>query len=71
MMNKLKKTASKTFSKYYEGIAASGKRVVCILDINSVRYMVISAKGKIISRREYDYSQTSICFANATKALNK
>lgn len=70
-MSELKKTASETFSEYYEGIAASGKRVVCILDTNSVRYMVISTKGKIISRREYDNNQTSICFANATKALNK
>jgi len=72
-MAELKKVENNIFKEYYEG-RNDGRRVICILDLNCVRYMVF-APGKWgerqISRREFANGKESLCFKNATKALNK
>lgn len=74
-MEKLVRTQSDVFKEYYVGKnVRRGREVICILDENCVRYMIL-APGKhgmkCISRREYSNGQEARCFANAEKALNK
>ena len=68
-MNELIKTKNPLFDEYYEG-TCGGKKVICILDDNCVRYMVFE-NGKNKSRREFCNYNKELCFKNATKALNK
>lgn len=72
-MEKLVKAQSDIFDEYYVGQKGL-RKVICILDENCVRYMVL-APGKhgmkCVTRREYNNGQEARCFANAEKALNK
>lgn len=70
-MKELIKVNDELFNEHYEGVAANGKKVICILDDNCVRYMVLNANGKQIRRREYENTQKETCFRNATKAFNR
>lgn len=70
-MLELKKVENKMFKQYYEGIAVSGSKVVCILDDNCVRYTAVDTTGKRIARREYGNSGKATCFKRATATLNK
>lgn len=70
-MKELKKTQSNMFNEYFEGVAVSGARVVCILDDYCVRYMVFNHLGERVSRREFKNANKELCFKRATEALNK
>ena len=70
-MLELKKVESNMFNEYYEGIAVSGAKVICILDDNCVRYTALTAAGKRIARREYGNTGKATCFKKATETLNR
>lgn len=53
----------------YEGFNGD-RKVCCILDMNCVRYIVF-VNGKRKSVREFDNSQTDVCFKSAEAALNR
>lgn len=68
-MKQLVKINHEVFREAYEGVNGD-RRVLCILDENCVRYMVI-VNGKLKSRREFSNGQEKTCFRNAERALNK
>ncbi|MBR5202892.1 MAG: hypothetical protein IKW45_06475 [Clostridia bacterium] len=70
-MKELKKVENNMFNKYFEGVAVSGAKAICILDDNCVRYMVFDKMGKRVSRREYSNQAKELCFKRATEALNR
>lgn len=71
-MKELVKIESNVFDEIYEGINGN-KKVVCILDNNCVRYIVLDLakprqRGK---RHEFNNDKKELCFRNAIKVLNK
>ena len=70
-MIELKKVENNMFNQYFEGVAVSGAKVICILDDNCVRYMVFDKWGKRVSRRTYSNTGKELCFKRATEALNR
>ena len=70
-MLKLTKRDDTIFNEYYEGVAVSGAKVICILDDYCVRFSIYNKLGKRISRREYGNTGKETCFKRATEALNK
>lgn len=70
-MKELKKVDGTIFNEYYEGVAVSGAKVICILDDYCVRFSVYDKHGKRMARREYGNTGKATCFKRATEALNK
>ena len=78
-MIELKKVEDSIYTEVYEAEnivirkkdwAAVTRKVICILDDNKVCYIVLEdGKRKRIS--EFNNAQKAMCFANATKALNR
>lgn len=71
-MKELLRVESKLFKEMYVGINGN-KEVICILDDNCVRYMVKDLANVRRSYKRYEFSndKKALCFANATKMLNK
>jgi hypothetical protein len=69
-MLELKKINNLMFNEYYEGVAVSGAKVICILDDNCVRYVAFDRNGKRISRREFANENKALCLRKATEKLN-
>lgn len=70
-MLELTKRENTIFNEYYEGTAASGARVICILDDYCVRYSVYDHNSKRIARREYANNNKALALRKATEWLNK
>lgn len=75
MAYELKKTENFMFSEFYTGYNPQTKRsVICTLDDNCVRYIVLQCEGsntKRIARREYSNKNKALCLEKATAALNR
>lgn len=75
MKYELTKTENFMFSEYYAGYNPQTQRsVICTLDDNCVRYIVLQCDGnntKRIARREYSNENKARCLASATAALNR
>jgi len=68
-MKNLEKNQSEMLTEIFEGTNGD-KKVICILDDNCVRYMILK-NGKLTSRHEFNNCRKNLCFNNATKALNR